>query len=178
MDEATYRRMLVEKADISESDSEVEEDEIEDYLDGCSSPDQRTSKYWSPAYQARREARKEVQQARRHARRNLRRHAMSPPATPPHAQGLKQTTTANHAIPMLDLSQKSKRKSVVRKAPRRPTTRSQGSDKVVLLPEKGMVRCWVWWMRWSYVDMSYETYLRDFVSGYLDMTRDPTLCSC
>ena len=159
MDEADFWREYVEKASMM-TDSEVEEGEVEEYLDGCAST--------APAYQARRDARKQAQRDRQNARRNFERHAMSPPPTPPLVRDQQQAPKACRNIPPLHLngSQVLKRKLNTRKAPRRPITRSQGRGLVTLSDEKGMVRYWRDWIRWSYVDMTFATYLRDFVSRH------------
>lgn len=159
MDEEEFWRQYNETA-AQMTESEVEEDCAEDYLDSLGSPTQRTSKYWTSDYQKRRHA-------RRQAREERQRHAMSPPATPPHLDGQQQAPMANRDVPILQLDRskvrKGKRSS--RKAPFCLRTRTCASDTIMLLPKKGMVRYWQTGNRWSYVDMTYEVYLRDFVSA-------------
>ncbi|KAL9123833.1 MAG: hypothetical protein Q9217_006778 [Psora testacea] len=181
MDEEEFLRIMREKANDPEtSESEVDEDKVEEYLDRCWSPEKRLSKYWTPTYQARRDARKEAQEARRIARRNVEKHAISPPATPPHLQQQEQAPQAESDVlsmnPEGSAAQNCRR--ISRKAPRRPMTRSQGLHRVSLLPKKGMVRFWSLWAPQIYVDMSYTTYLRDFVSGCSKASHRPVADSC
>lgn len=159
MDEADFWREYAEKADMM-TDSEVEEVEVEEYQDGCAITVQ--------AYRARRDAPRQAQKDRQDSRRNLERHAMSPPPTPPRVRDQQQAPEASENIPPLRLngSQVQKRKRNTRKAPRRSITRSQGRGLVALSDKKGMVRYWRDWIRWSYVDITFSIYLRDFVSRH------------
>jgi len=57
MDEEEFWRQYDETA-AQMTESEVEENCAEDYLDTLGSPTQRTSKYWTSDYQKRRHARR------------------------------------------------------------------------------------------------------------------------
>ena len=143
-------------AEISETEFETEDDEdaIEEILNLEDSPRQKVSRYWTPVYEARRQARK-----------NAQRRPLSPPATPPHLKG-RSPPKPDADVPTLQIDnakvQKSKRPKRV--SLRRPITRSSGIEQVMLHDSKGKVRYWN--TPWSYVDLTFEQYQRDFVSDH------------
>lgn len=180
MDLNDLQRFVNQNADVPETDSEIDEDKVEEYLDGCWSPYHRTSKYWAQVYQNRRDVGKQIRETRREARRNIRRHAMSPPPTPLHIQGQQQTSMANDCIPDLHLDHPhlNKRKKPNRRAPRYPMTRSKGISNVALSHKRGTVRVG---FGAFYVDVSYKTWLRDIVSksylGCSEACADGLICT-
>jgi len=131
---------------VSETTMDWEEDE--QYMDTCPSPTQRSYAAWTPEYQARRDARKRP---------------LSPPCTPPHLKGPK-LYKHQHASPAPPLGssriQKTKRNN--QRATRRPITRTSRTPAISLHHRRGQVL--YWHTLTQYVVVSYEQYLRDYVS--------------
>lgn len=149
-----------ERDDYSECDRQfndaisvttIDWEEDEEYMDTCPSPKQRTCAAWTPGYQARRDARKRP---------------LSPPRTPPHLRASKLYT---HRDPTLTsqpgISKVQKSKPNPRVAPRRPLTRTFGTPAISLHHRKGYVK--YWHLRCQYVVISYEQYVKDYVSPNL-----------
>ena len=144
----------------SERETEIDWEEFEkneQEMDTCPSPTQRSHPAWTKDYQLRRELRKYDE------RRELQKRQLSPPRTPPHLRGpglYKQ----QHAslVPNNGSFRISKSKRDNRKAPRRPITRSSGTPSISLHHRKGYIR--YWHTQTMYVVISYEKYLRDYVS--------------
>lgn len=121
---------------------EAERDER--YMDTCPSPTQRSHPAWTPRYQDARNARKRP---------------LSPPSTPPPLRGSKQ----QHAGLELYMGNSRIDKRIKRKATRCPTTRTYGVPAITLHHRKGYI--YFWHTSWEYVVISYEQYLRDYVSA-------------
>ena len=134
-------------AEASETEYEPTEEEKEEILNGCESPRQRASPYWTPAYQARRNARKLPP---------------SPPSTPPHLKGRK-LPRPREVIPELRLDKVQKKAKRSRVAPRRPPTRSTSLAHFSLHPHrKDQVIYWLDPCRYTVI--SSRSYMRNFVS--------------
>ena len=149
-------RQLDEVASETEMDwEEFERNEQE--MDACPSPTQRNHPAWTEEYQRDRTIRKYEE------RRKQRKRLLSPPRTPPHLRGpgLYQQQHASQG-PNRESSRITKGKRDNRKAPRRPITRSCGTPSISLHHRKGYVK--FWHTRTMYVVISYEQYLRDYVS--------------
>lgn len=129
--------------------SVTSEDWSEDdrYMDTLPSPKQRRYPAWCSSYQAKRDARKQP---------------LSPPRTPPH---LRIARPYRDPSPELQSSifRVQKSKANPRVALRRPVTRSGGTPAISLHDRKGYIKLWN--LPWQYVVISYEQYLRDFVSS-------------
>ena len=151
----------------SETDIDWEEfDKNEREMDACPSPTQRDHPAWTETYQLERalrkyEARRQERKLRREQRKRER--PLSPPRTPPHLRGagLYQQQHADPA-PQGGSSRIKKGKRDNRKAPRRPITRSTSTPDISLHDRKGYVKFWN--TATQYVVISYEKYLRDYVS--------------
>lgn len=120
-------------------------------LDECPSPKHKKYPFWTPEYEARRRASRPL---------------ISPPTTPRITAKRKRESTAQSTKPtkwqkpQMTPSEICKAK---RRAPRRPRTRSMGVEEVVLHPQKrGKVMKWLY--KGKYAVMSYERYLKDYVS--------------
>ena len=149
-------RQLDEVASETEMDwEEFERNEQE--MDTCPSPTQRHHPAWTQTYQLERELRKYKE------RREQRKRLLSPPRTPPHLRGpgLRKQQHASQG-PNRGSSRITKGKRDNRKAPRRPITRSTATPDISLHDRKGYVK--FWHLPTQYVVISYEKYLRDYVS--------------
>ena len=149
---------------IDELDSESETvmdweefDRNEQEMDTCPSPTQRNHPAWTEEYQRDRKLRKYEE------RREQRKRLLSPPRTPPHLKGpgLYRQQYASLA-PNSESFRITKGKRGNRKAARRPLTRSSGTPNISLDHRKGYVKFWN--TPTMYVVISYEEYLRDYVS--------------
>ena len=134
-------------------------EEEDRYMDTLPSPKQRSHPAWCSSYQAKRDARKQP---------------LSPPHTPPH---LSIPRPRRDPTPELQSSifKVLKCKANPRGAPRRPLTRSSCTPVISLHDRKGYIKYWN--VPWRYVIVSYEQYLRDFVSSvpvYRYAYSDPT----
>lgn len=146
----------------SERETEIDWEEFEkneQEMDACPSPTQRNHPAWTEEYQRDRKIRKYEE------RREQRKRILSPPRTPPHLRGpglYKQ----QHAslVPNNGSFRITKGKRDNRKAPRRPITRSSGTPDISLHDRKGYVK--FWHTMTKYVVISYEQYLRDYVSSF------------
>ena len=149
----------------SETDIDWEEfDKNEREMDACPSPTQRDHPAWTETYQLERALRKyEVRREQRREQRKQRKRFLSPPRTPPHLRGA-GLYEQQHAslIPNGESFRVRKGKRDNRKASRRPITRSSGTPDISLHDRKGYVKFWHTWTK--YVVISYEQYLRDYVS--------------
>ena len=91
---------------------------------------------------------------------------LTPPRNPPH---LKQSTFRKAREPNSVLKPNTARIEKVeantRTATRRPITRSQGNPMISLHHRKGYIRYWP--VDWRYIVVSYDKYLRDYVSSVL-----------
>ena len=149
----------------SETDIDWEEfEKNEREMDACPSPTQRDHPAWTETYQLERALRKyEVRREQRREQRKQRKRFLSPPRTPPHLRGagLYEQQHASLA-PQGGSSRVKKRKLDNRKAPRRPITRSTATPNISLHDSKGYVKFWN--TVTQYVVISYEKYLRDYVS--------------
>ena len=151
----------------SETDIDWEEfDKNEREMDACPSPTQRDHPAWTKTYQLERalrkhEARRQERKLRREQRKRER--PLSPPRTPPHLRGagLYEQQHASLA-PQCESFRIKKSKRDNRKAPRRPITRSTATPDISLHDRKGYVK--YWHTRTMYVVISYEKYLRNYVS--------------
>ena len=151
----------------SETDMDWEEFENnEREMDTCPSPTQRDHPAWTEDYQLRRELhkderRREQRKVRREQRKRQR--PLSPPRTPPHLRGA-GLYNQQHAslVPNGESFRIKKGKRDNRKAPRRPITRSTATPDISLHDRRGYVK--VWHTMTQYVVVSYEKYLRDYVS--------------
>ena len=151
----------------SETDIDWEEfDKNEREMDACPSPTQRDHPAWTQTYQLERiirknEARRQERKLRREQRKRER--PLSPPRTPPHLRGagLYEQQHASLA-PQCESFRIKKSKRDDRKAPRRPITRSTATPDISLHDRKGYVK--YWHTRTMYVVISYENYLRNYVS--------------
>ena len=151
----------------SETDIDWEEfDKNEREMDACPSPTQRDHPAWTKTYQLERALRKE--EARRQERtlrreQRKRERPLSPPRTPPHLRGagLYEQQHASLA-PQGGSFRVKKGKPDNRKAPRRPITRSTATPNISLHDRKGYVKYWQTVA--EYVVISYDKYLRDYVS--------------
>ena len=146
-----------ERLDFDECDRQLDEvasettmdwEEDEQYVDAYPSPTERSHAAWTLEDQPRGETRKRP---------------LSPPRTPPHLRGpglYKQ----QHAslVPNGESFRIKKGKRDNRKAARRPITRSSGTPNISLHHRKGYVK--FWHIQTKYVVISYEKYLRDYVS--------------
>ena len=158
-----------ERLDYDECDRQLDEvasettmdweefDRNEQEMDACPSPTQRNHPAWTEEYQRDRRIRKYEE------RREQRKRLLSPPRTPPHLRGprLYQQQHASQG-PNRGSFRITKGKRDNRKAPRRPITRSSGTPSISLHHRKGYVK--FWFTRTMYVVISYEKYLRDYVS--------------
>ena len=149
----------------SETDIDWEEfEKNEREMDACPSPTQRDHPAWTETYQLERALRKyEVRREQRREQRKQRKRFLSPPRTPPHLRGAglyeqQQTSLA----PQGGGFRVKKRKPNDRKPPRRPITRSTATPDISLHDRKGYVK--YWHTQTMYVVVSYEKYLRDYVS--------------
>ena len=136
----------------------------EQEMDACPSPTQRNHPAWTKDYQLRRELHKyEVRREQRREQRKQRKRLLSPPRTPPHLRGpgLYQQQHAG-LVPQGGSFRIKKGKRDNRKAPRRPITRSTPTPDISLHDRKGYVKFWN--TVTQYVVISYEKYLRDYVS--------------
>ena len=145
---------------VSEPETVMDWEEIErneKEMDRCPSPTQRHHPAWTQTYQLQRELRKYKE------RREQRKRLLSPPRTPPHLRGpgLYQQQHASQG-PNCGSSRITKGKRDNRKAPRRPITRSSCTPSISLHHRKGYVK--FWHTRTMYVVISYQKYLRDYVS--------------
>lgn len=130
------------------SDTTIDWEEDEEYMDTCPSPNQRTCAAWTPEYQARRDARKRP---------------LSPPRTPPHLRASKLYKHRESALTVQPESSKvRKSRPNTRVAPRRPITRTRGTPAISLHHRRGYIKYWN--VPWQYVVISYEQYVKDFVS--------------
>ncbi len=149
----------------SETDIDWEEcDKNEREMDACPSPTQRNHPAWNIDYQLRRDVHKyEVRREARRETRKQRKRFLSPPRTPPHLRGpgLYQQQHAS-LVPQGGSSRIKKGKRDNRKAPRRPITRSTSTPDISLHDRKGYVKFWN--TVTQYVVISYDKYLRDYVS--------------
>ena len=149
----------------SETDIDWEEfDKNEREMDACPSPTQRNHPAWNKDYQVRRNVHKyEVQREARREARKQRKRFLSPPRTPPHLRGpgLYNQQQAS-LVPNGESFRVKKGKRDNRKAPRRPITRSTATPNISLHERKGYVKYWQTVAQ--YVVISYEKYLRDYVS--------------
>ncbi len=129
------------------SETTMDWEEDENYMDRLPSPTQRSYAAWTPGYQARRDARKRP---------------LSPPRTPPHLQGPKlyQHQYAN-SVPHPGSSRIQKVKFKRQWPPRCPITRTHGTPAISLHHRKGQVL--YWHTHTQYVVISYEKYLLDYV---------------
>ena len=151
----------------SETDIDWEEfEKNEREMDTCPSPTQRDHPSWTEDYQLRRELHKD--KVRREQRKLLReqrkrQRPLSPPRTPPHLRGPGLYEQEHPTlIPNGESFRVKKGKRDNRKAPRRPITRSTATPEISLHDRKGYVK--YWHTRTMYVVISYEKYLRDYVS--------------
>ena len=142
----------------SETTMDWEEfDRNEQEMDACPSPTQRNHPAWTKDYQIGRELRKYEE------RREQRKRLFSPPRTPPHLRGpglYKQ----QHAgpVPNGGSFRITKNKRDKWKGPRPPIPRSTAIPNISLHDRKGYVK--FWHIPTQYVVVSYEKYLRDYVS--------------
>ena len=145
---------------VSETETAMDWEEFDrniQEMDACPSPTQRNHPAWTETYQIQRQLRKHDE------RREQRKRFLSPPRTPPHLRGpglYQQQHASQGPNPGSSRITKSKRDN--RKAPRRPITRSCGTPSISLHHRKGYVK--FWHTRTMYVVISYEQYLRDYVS--------------
>lgn len=129
----------------------------EQEMDTCPSPTQRNHPAWTQTYQLQRELRKSDE------RRELRKRLLSPPRTPPHLRGARLYKQQHASLaPNNGSFRITKGKRDNRKAPRRPITRSTATPDISLHERKGYVK--YWHTMTTYVVISYEKYLRDYVS--------------
>ncbi len=160
------RRIEEEAGDRSET--EVDPEEAEEWMDGIESPLQKTCRGWTAEYQARRE----VKKAARQARRRLKRPLLSPPATPPHMELSGPRPSLGR--PSVGRIQKARSRSP-RSRSTRPrmylgrrsaVTRSRSNIEahVSLHHRKGMVLCWPNPSVPAPVTMTNEEYYYTFVS--------------
>ncbi len=151
----------------SETDIDWEEfEKKEREMDTCPSPTQRDHPAWTEDYQLRRELHKDdVRREQRKVRREQRKRQrpLSPPRTPPHLRG-PGLYNQQHAslVPNGESFRIKKGKRDNQQAARRPITRSSGTPNISLHHRKGYVK--FWHTRTKYVVISYEKYLRDYVS--------------
>ena len=149
----------------SETDIDWEEfEKNEREMDTCPSPTQRNHPAWNEGYQLRRDVHKdEVRREARREARKQRKRFLSPPRTPPHLRGpgLYNQQQAS-LVPNVESFRVKKGKRDNRKAARRPITRSSGTPNISLHQRKGHVK--FWHTQTKYVVISYEKYLRDYVS--------------
>ena len=149
----------------SETDIDWEEfDKNEREMDACPSPTQRDHPAWTETYQLERALRKyEVRREQRREQRRQRKRFLSPPRTPPHLRGPGLYNQQHASLaPNVESFRIKKGKRDNRKAPRRPITRSTATPDVSLHDRRGYVK--VWHTMTQYVVVSYEKYLRDYVS--------------
>ena len=158
-----------ERLDYDECDRQLDEvasettmdweefDRNEQEMDTCPSPTQRNHPAWTKDYQLRRELRKYDE------RREQRKRLLSPPRTPPHLRGpgLYEQQHASQG-PNGGSFRITKGKRNKWKGPRRPITRSTATPGISLHDRKGYVK--FWHLPTQYVVISYEKYLRDYVS--------------
>lgn len=130
------------------SETTMDWEEDENYMDRLPSPTQRSYAAWTPGYQARREA----------SRRPL-----SPPSTPPHLKGPKLYQSQDNSLaPHHGTSRIQKTKRNNQWGPRRPITRTYGTPAISLHHRRGQVL--FWHTQTQYVVVSYDKYLQDYVS--------------
>ena len=140
-------RQLDEVASETTMDWE-EFDRNEQEMDTCPSPTQRNHPAWTKDYQIGRE---------------LRKRPLSPPRTPPHLRGPGLYRQQHSGLAPNGGSYRiTKGKRDYAKTPRRPITRSTATPKISLHDRKGYVK--FWHTMTQYVVISYEKYLRDYVS--------------
>ena len=99
-------------------------------------------------------------------RENARHRPLSPPRTPPHLKGsklYKSRELGSATRPKASKVEKIKAKSCT--ALRRPITRSYGNPMISLHHRKGYIRYWR--LDWEYIVISYDKFLRDYVSSVL-----------
>ena len=144
----------------SERETEIDWEEFEkneQEMDACPSPTQRNHPAWTEEYQRDRKLRKYEE------RREQRKRLLSPPRTPPHLRG-SGLYDQQHASqgPNGGSFRITKGKRNKWKGPRRPITRSTATPSISLHDRKGYVK--FWHLPTQYVIISYEKYLRDYVS--------------
>ena len=126
-----------------------EEEKNEEIMDTCPSPTQRDHPAWTPAYQARRDARKQPP---------------SPPPTPPRLKGPRLYRQGHASLRSERRGfriEKTKCESSGKVAPRRPITRTFGTQIVSLHHQRGKIKFWP--TPWEYLILDYAKYLRDWV---------------
>ena len=151
----------------SETDMDWEEfEKNEREMDTCPSPTQRDHPAWTEDYQLRRELHKDdIRREQRKVRREQRKRQrpLSPPRTPPHLRGPGLYSQQHVSlVPNGESFRIKKGTRDNRKAPRRPITRSTATPNISLHDRKGYVKYWR--TAAQYVVISYEKYLRDYVS--------------
>lgn len=159
LDQVECDRQIDELVSETETVMDWEEfDRNEQEMDTCPSPTQRSHPAWTETYQIQRQLRK-CDERREQLKRFL-----SPPRTPPHLKGsrLYEKQQASQG-PNGGSSRITKGKRDNRKALRRPITRSSGISAISLHHRKGYVK--FWHSQAMYVVISYEKYLRDYVSS-------------
>ena len=151
----------------SERETEIDWEEFEkneQEMDACPSPTQRNHPAWTEEYQRDRKLRKYEEKLRKYEeRREQRKRLLSPPRTPPHLRGsglYEQQHTSQGPNGGSFRITKGKRNKW--KGPRRPITRSTATPDISLHHRKGYVK--FWHLPTQYVVISYEKYLRDYVS--------------
>lgn len=143
---------------VSETTMDWDEfDRNEQEMDACPSPTQRNHPAWTETYQIQRQLRKYDE------RREQRKRFLSPPRTPPHLRG-SRLYEQQHPSQRPDGGgfRITKGKRNKWKGPRRPITRSTATPDISLHDRKGYVK--FWHLPTQYVVISYEKYLRDYVS--------------
>lgn len=137
--------------DDAGSETTMDWEEDERYLDLCPSPTQRSCAAWTPEYQARRDARKRP---------------LSPPRTPPYLRGPKLYKHQHASLaPHAGSSRIEKTKRNNQRATRRPIIRTSGTPAISLHHCRGQVL--YWHTPTQYVVVSYKKYLRDYVGPVL-----------